>query len=463
MTHGLEQVIERGMCIGCGACAIQSGGAVSVTLGKRGMYEAKLGQATEPVIAAASRVCPFSDHAKNEDELGASRFAGSNHNAELGYFREVWAGRLTDDSRLLGSSSGGMTSWLLGELLTRNEVDGILHVGRAPEGHFEYRVSTEVEDLLDNRKSHYSSVTLEDVLVQVRGDGLRYALVGVPCFVKAARLLAEQDEVLGGQLKYYFGLVCGHLKSQFFAESLAWQAGVPPQNLGTIDFRVKNPDTIASRYDYAVRERGQSTAMVQPVADTLDGNWGYGAFQPNACNYCDDVFAETADVVFADAWLPNYLSEWRGTNVVVSRNDALSGIIEQGASTGALILDAVSPAVAAQSQAGNFRHRRDGLQVRLADDVSRKLSVPLKRVPPTYKGSSFARRALIRQRRLLSHLSQESFAEARTQGDFSLYSQPMMRAIRRYDLINAFQRGLLRPIAGYMWRLVTRLLGKPSK
>ncbi|WP_354003125.1 Coenzyme F420 hydrogenase/dehydrogenase, beta subunit C-terminal domain [Alteromonas mediterranea] len=29
-------------------------------------------------------------------------------------------------------------------------------------------------------------------------------------------------------------------------------------------------------------------------------DWRYAFFQPNACNYCDDISAETADIVFGD-------------------------------------------------------------------------------------------------------------------------------------------------------------------
>ncbi len=442
------------MCVGCGACAVRTGGAVSVTLGRRGTYEANLDQATDEDVAAASRVCPFSDESKNEDSLGASRFEGSDHNSELGYYREIWAGRISNDEQILGSSSGGMTSWLLGELLARGEVDGVMHVGRSDQGHFEYRVSSSQEDLANSRKSNYSSVSLEEVLLQIRGDGLRYALVGVPCFIRASRLLAEEDDVLNEQLKYYFGLVCGHLKSQFYAESLAWQANVAPTELEAVDFRVKSQSGPASKYNYAVTKRGESTPIVRPMSETLDGNWGYGAFQPNACNYCDDVFAETADVAFADAWLPEYVDEWRGTNIVVSRNDDLTRMIEDGATTGSVSLDVLTPAAAAKSQAGNYRHRRDGLQVRLADDVAAGLGAPLKRVEPSYKGSTLIRRALIRQRRLLSRLSLEAFAEARARGDFSLYARPMALAILRYRAIDYLQPRRMRAVAVNVWRLV---------
>lgn len=463
MSHGIEKVIERDMCVGCGACAHQTRGAVSVTLGARGFYGADIGRAQPDEIAAASRVCPFSDDAKNEDELAATRNLSSKHDGKLGYYREIWAGRITDDSRLLGSSSGGLTSWFLEQLLQRDEIDGVIHVGRAPGGHFEYRVSTTAGALRENRKSDYSAVTLVGALDSIRDDGMRYALVGVPCFIKASRLLANEDLALAEQLKMYVGLVCGHLKSQFFAESLAWQAGVPPAQLEYVDFRVKNPLKSSSDYDYAVKSITDPSEIVRPMSAVIDGNWGYGAFQPNACNYCDDVFAETADVAFADAWLPEYRDEWRGTNVLLSRSELASSIFRAGQVDGSVQLEPLSADAAAASQAGNYRHRRDGLAVRLADDIAAGESVPTKRVRPGYGATTVRRRALIRQRRQLSKMSLLTFGAARAAGDLDLYTKPITREIYRYRALDILDKGWAHAWRRVLAKVRRRTLSRSSR
>src|SRR5699024_1549087 len=101
-------------------------------------------------------------------------------------------------------------------------------------------------------------------------------------------------------IAYYVGLVCGHLKSQFFAESMAWQTGVSPERLSDVDFRVKNPGRSASSYDFSATDHSGDT-HIRATASLAGGSWGHGAFQPEACNFCDDIFAETADIVFGDA------------------------------------------------------------------------------------------------------------------------------------------------------------------
>ena len=43
--------------------------------------------------------------------------------------------------------------------------------------------------------------------------------------------------------------------------------------------------------------------------------WHYQYFKHNACNFCDDVFGETADITFMDAWLPEYVRDYKGTSL----------------------------------------------------------------------------------------------------------------------------------------------------
>ncbi|OOB91897.1 Coenzyme F420 hydrogenase/dehydrogenase, beta subunit C-terminal domain [Rathayibacter sp. VKM Ac-2630] len=401
-------------------------------------------------LQQGSRVCPFSDDSRSEDDLAASRFGHLPNDKRIGRHSAIHAGRIADDSGIVDSSSGGLTSYALEALLTRDLVDGIINVGRS-EGSalFEYTVSSSIDDLRQSRKSAYYATSFTDVLSRIKGDGTRYAIVGVPCFIKAARSLAEEMPDLGAQIKYYIGIVCGHLKSTFFAESLAWQVGVAPDEIASVDFRVKNREKSSNQYDYEVTDVSDGV-RTRNVLSTIDGNWGYGAFQPEACNFCDDVFAETADVVFGDAWLPRYEGDWRGTNIVVSRSAVIDEIMQSGQASGALVLDELSIDDAAETQGGNFRHRRDGLRVRLMDDLSKGLSVPAKRVSPGYDDIRPKRIALIRQRRAMSRLSLESFAAARAARDYSLYSKPMSEAVAAYRRIDAASRG-------WKWRVRTQL------
>ncbi|MGC9322644.1 MAG: Coenzyme F420 hydrogenase/dehydrogenase, beta subunit C-terminal domain, partial [Kosmotogaceae bacterium] len=68
--------------------------------------------------------------------------------------------------------------------------------------------------------------------------------------------------------------------------------------------------------------------MTKKASDFYGYNWGYGFFKYKACDYCDDVVSETADVSVGDAWLPEYVNDSGGTNVVIVRNPVIKKIID---------------------------------------------------------------------------------------------------------------------------------------
>lgn len=408
-----------------------------MTIGRFGMPSPNLEGVSEGVKQEGSKVCPFTPESKNEDEIASSAFPSdlAGHDV-LGKHKGVYAGRVGPSADIEGSSSGGLTSWTALELLRRNEVDGIIHVGPSETSLFAYTVSYSAEDITSRRKSMYFATSFDEVLLGLKGNGKRYAFIGVPCFVRAARLVADGDPVLKGQLVYFLGLVCGHLKSPAFAQLLAWQTGVKPNELSEVDFRVKATGRNANDYDFGARRHGELELRTAPTRSLVGGNWGHGMFQPEACNFCDDIFAETADVVFGDAWLPEYEKDSRGTNVVVSRNELIDNLLQDAHQQKVITLENLLPDSAAKSQAGNFRHRRIGLSVRLADDAKAGLWVPPKRTAPSYRGVSRHRIRMIRQRRLISASSHKLFEIAKKRDSLEYYLKSIDPMISEYEEIS---------------------------
>lgn len=437
-AHDFAAVIARDMCSGCGACAVAAPGAVRLELSPFGAQRAEILDASSPFLKSAGRVCPFSDESRDESEIAAEVFPNIDDSDDrIGRFSGLYAARLTSPSYLDGSSSGGMTSWVAGRLLETGRVDGVIHVRadeNAPEL-FNYQISRSVAQLTSKRKSAYYSANFSEALLEIRGDGKRYALMSVPCSIRAARLLTEHDEELRSQLAYFLGLVCGHMKTAGFAEALAWQTGVAPDRLAEVDFRLKSPGRASSDYDFGAREQDAIEFQRKPTKSLVGGNWGHTMFQLNACNYCDDILAETADIAFGDAWLPEYKSDDAGTNIVITRRRELDEMLEEAAADGLIYLRSLTADQVAASQAGNYRHRRVGLAVRLQDDIDAGLSVPNKRTRPG-RPVTRSRLALIRLRREIAAVSVSSFARAKDTGDLDVFLfavRPLIRKYRRLD------------------------------
>ena len=201
---------------------------------------------------------------------------------------------------------------------------------------------------------------MSQVLALVRQTPGRYAIVGMPCFVKASNLLRRSDPVLRDRIVLTVGIFCGHLKSARFADYLSVQLGVPPDQVAAINFRHKYEQSPASNYGVEITDRAGRKYASQ-MSEIYGGNWGYGFFKYDACHYCDDLAAETADVAFGDAWLPGYVNDPKGTNVVVVRNRMVDEVLLEGKRAARVHLEPIHVTIVSLSQASGLRDRREGL------------------------------------------------------------------------------------------------------
>lgn len=432
----IRNVVSEGFCVGCGGCASAADQSIRMRWTEMKTWEPELASASEAALAVADRVCPFSDASANETEIAETLYEGhsTKRAEELGYYESLYAGNIRDRDRVLGSSSGGLTSWFLLQLLERGEIDGVIHVGPGETNGvlFSYTVSESAEEIGGRRKSQYYSVQFSDVVTRIRGNGRRYAFVGVPCFVKAMRSLAQEDDVLKEQFVWHVGLVCGHMKSGAFALAMADQLGVAPETVETVDFRIKDPESRANAYSFGAREKGSGGWKTRMSRTLLGGNWGHALFQLKACDYCDDIFAETADICFGDAWVPRYETDWRGTNLVVARRPEANSIMQNAGEE--LKIEPLPFEDLLRSQSGNFRHRRDGLSVRLQDDVAEGRNVPQKRIEPGAIEVTSARREIVRLRREMAAQSHIKWREARHAGDMSIFYDDMSNFAQRMEV-----------------------------
>jgi coenzyme F420-reducing hydrogenase beta subunit len=337
-------------------------------------------EVTKPTRTFA-RTCPFSPAAANEDVISGALFSGTPHDPHLGHHLATYVGAAAEPPFRERGSSGGMVSWVAAQLLRSGEVDGVLHVVPANDGRlFRYTVSRTEDQLLTGAKSRYYPVDLAEVLAIVRATPGRYAVIGIPCFIKAVNLLRREEPTIAERITHTLGLFCGHMKSARFVDSFAWQLHTAREHVRAVDYRRKDAGRPANWYT-AQLTLSDGSERRQDWWHLVDGDWGAGYFMNAACNMCDDVVAETADISFGDAWVEPYSSDGRGTNVVVVRSEAMRRLVADGIASNALALEAVSPEFVRDTQAAGFRHRREGLAYRLT--WPRRGVRPIKRVAPS--------------------------------------------------------------------------------
>lgn len=464
LPPALAPVIEGGYCVGCGACAAVNGSPMAIHLDAFGRYVATASGAGDADTARVEAVCPFSSASTDEDVIGSELYPDAQHDPRIGRYRGLYAGHVAEGEYRTKGSSGGLGTWILVELFRKGLIDGVIHV--RPTGAmepnaplFDFGISCSTEEILGRAKSSYYPVEMSAVLAKIRETPGRYALVGLPCFVKAVRLLARQEPVFRERIVFAISLVCGHLKSTRYAAFMAWQAGITPDRLRGVVFRRKVVNKNAN--DYGMTFVGEQDNGTLREAEMLDrdiwgSSWGYGFFMYGACEFCDDVLGETADITIGDAWLKPYVDDWCGSNVVVVRHPVLADLVKAGVDDGRLAFDSLGVEEVVQTQAGCFRQRRDGLAYRLLLKERQGLWHPPKRIAAREEHLTPRLRAKYAMRTELLTASHAIFAAAVEKGDFAVARAGLEPLMRQYDRLD---RPAFRRFLSFCKRSLKKLLG----
>ena len=451
----IDTVIKNDYCIGCGACAVIAPTQFEIAFDKFGMYKAKFkNQAEQNSAVSPEKVCPFSDNALNENEIADLIYSETVVKSEyLGNYISTYAGHVNEGSFREKGSSGGFGKWLLNELLEINEVDYILQMVPQPNKNelFHYKVFKKGDDILSGSTSAYYPIRLDKALETVKQTNGSFAITALPCMSKAIRSLSMKDDILKKRIKYVLGIVCGHLKSTAFAESFAWQLGVNPKDLKNIEFREKIPGNRANEKGVYVIDKDDKKSKTISSLSLVGGNWGHGLFKYKACEFCDDVVAETADVSIGDAWLEEYINDSKGTNIVIIRNKIIDEIVRNAILKKRLELNQISENKVYESQAGGFRHRREGLAHRLYLQSKKKEWTPIKRVKPAKENSS-KRRKIYELRELIRQESHEYFLEAKEKDDINIFINNVDK--RALQLSKIYKRKTIRNYLGSIKRFL---------
>lgn len=407
-----------------------------------------------------ARTCPFAPEAADEDQLAANRFPQAAHqHPSFGCYQMISAGGVNDSAARARAAAGGLASWVLEQLLGRGAVDRVAMVGPGAEPQtreqshplFTYRITCDTATVQACARSRYYPVELTGVVSAMRREPGRYAVVGLPCMIKALHLIAREDADINRSLLYTVGLFCGHLKSAAFTDCLAWQLGFQPGTVREADYRVKRPGHPANRYAFRARD-GAGRTRQATMAHLLGGNWGMGLFKPRACDYCDDLTAESADIAIGDAWLPAYIGDSRGTSLAIARHRDLEALLHQGIATGELSLDPLPAEAVYASQAAGFRHRHDGLADRLARRDAQGLWRPRRRIGPDADRLDPRQRQLMIAREALAERSHAAFRSACAIGSLRAFHRELSPWIRAYEQASG-QRPRRR-----LWRAITSAL-----
>ena len=431
----MRDVIDNGFCIGCGGCQVQNNIPT-----KENQYGQFLPD-TNDFNQLDAPSCPFSDEIKNEIQISKSFYGDDsdiNFHNYIGYYRNIYAGFVSVDNFRKDGTSGGFTKWLLCKLLESGEIDGVIHVVRKddPNELFEYGISTTVADIKSASQSAYYTTNFSSVLNQVVNEknDKKYAFVGVPCYCKSISSMKLRYPTVSKKIKYTIALLCGHMKTKNFAKLMAWESGLDPNKLQYVNFRKKtNNDKSALNYNFhAKTDIEESIKPSNGQGSKLrGGNWNIPHLKYKACDYCEDVFGYCGDIVSGDAWLPKYMPDIKGTNIIITRNKSLENYIHTYPKE--LKIEKLNEQQLINSQRGSYSHRLLNLPYRLFLDQKDNKFYPKKMSKPSDKIKNDREGLIQRLRIKIRNESHEVFCEALKKNSLSFYFKKIGNLIKKLN------------------------------
>lgn len=376
----INSVVNNDLCIGCGLCVqVCPSKALAMDWSEDGFLIPKLIDSCD-LKGECLKVCPFNpfpaDEVRTEDEL-ANLFLkkAPNFHPKVGKYYNTYVGY--SEQYRLTSSSGGLATYVLSELFDRKLVDAVITVGEGENNFYEYKLIKSKDELLATSKTKYYPVTMAKALQELKNFDGKVAIVGIGCFIKAVRLLQQHNPAMKSKIVFTVGIICGGLKSKFFAEYLASRTGVNNNNFSKPEFRVKDLSTNAGDYAFSCFDlKGDNKQIKMSVVGNM---WGTGMFKNNACDFCDDVTTELSDISLGDAWLEPYIQDAKGTSIIITRSFIAEKILTDGFNSSEVNLEKIDLELFIKTQQGSYNHRHTGLKYRTSQTIKKGLLVPPKR------------------------------------------------------------------------------------
>jgi coenzyme F420 hydrogenase subunit beta len=239
---------------------------------------------------------------------------------------ELYAGYACDESVRAGASSGGIVSAVLIHLLQAGH-DGALVSRIAADGATVAvtNVARSVEEVLDHAGSSYidSPVlgTIDRLCESGALAGRRYAVVALPCQVRALRNRFLRRPELNKALNPIIGLFCrGNVKPVFYDDLLA-REGIDPARVRSVRVRRGHVKGCVELSLSDGRQRRLAFGH-------LNAYRILGVHAKDLCAWCDEHLADQADLSVGDIFLPEFKKLPIKHSAFVARNAAAAALAQ---------------------------------------------------------------------------------------------------------------------------------------
>ncbi|TCB46547.1 coenzyme F420 hydrogenase [Acinetobacter terrestris] len=427
----IDSIVKNNLCTGCGVCISEDkSNRAKMVWNNEGFLVPLLDRKSSQ--DEMIKVCPFSLNQKNEDELGDIflKERDNQYQDKIGYYYSLYAGYSKEFRKT--SSSGGIATYVFKMLLEYKIVDNLFIV-KEVDGEYAYQFFSNIEEITQISKTRYTPVTLEKLFQEISEIEGTVAVSGVACFVKAIRLKQMYNPKLKEKIKFVVGIICGGLKSKYYTDYLAQEAGCDSE-YSYAQYRVKNEQSYALDYRFSCEEKlNKRIHMVE--MRSLGDMWGTGLFKSNACDFCDDVVTELADISLGDAWIDPYNKNGLGNSIIITRTKVAENLIQEGLNEKYLVLERVIEEEILLSQSGSFNHRHKGLLYRI-EHASKNGKISPKKRQRYLKKQNLFFNFIQRSRLKTRQKSLDIWLDTRNSSLFKIKMKPYFEDLKFFTLWN---------------------------
>jgi coenzyme F420 hydrogenase subunit beta len=298
----LEEIVEGGLCIGCGLCqALAGADKIQIVLTPEGrerpVARQPLDQATLERINAT---CPGTrvEGAAHPLRRAAVDTTGSRatHDLVWGPAEHLAIGYAGDPDVRFRASTGGVLTALGQFLLASGRAKFILHVAASSTEPMrtERRLSFDSASVLEGAGSRYGPAAPLVDFTALLDRAEPFALIAKPCDIAAVRNLARIDPRVDRYLRYALTFVCGGASDLTKSEEVVSKFGIRPNELTVFRYRGNGnpgPTRLTTR-------DGRSFELTYQEMWADEATW---RIQPR-CKICPDAIGESADLAASDVW-----------------------------------------------------------------------------------------------------------------------------------------------------------------
>ena len=331
----LAEVVENGLCIGCGLCRSIAGDE-RITFGmtpegrERPVERVPLDSPTWARIAA---VCPGVRIEGQDQRLLDPQ---ATLDPIWGPYLRMDRGYASDPTVRFQASTGGVLTALALYLLGQRKVDFILHVkaSRTQPMRSEWSLSFDRVAVLERSQSRYGPAAPLADFEAVLARQQAFAFVGKPCDVGALRLLARTDSRVNRYCRYMLALVCGGASELSKSQDLLEEYGLSEAELSVFRYRgFGNPGvTRIETKDGRVFEKTYLDLWKD------ESRWRL----QNRCKICPDAIGEVADIAASDVWPGGApTGEDAGFNGIIARTRKGVELLQAAIRDGVLTVDKI--------------------------------------------------------------------------------------------------------------------------